>query len=101
MSDLPLLKISSIQDSLVPILIVTYRCCRFLLWLDRVFMLYSQCNAHLIIFMNACAILNYFHYYYYCYNHNHNKIVKSDWLSTALISALIGQFIRTVRVMPK
>ena len=24
------------------------------------------------------------------YNHNYNKIVKSDWLSTALISALIG-----------
>ena len=35
------------------------------------------------------------------YNHNYNKIVKSDWLSTALISALIGQFDRTVRVMPK
>ena len=34
-------------------------------------------------------------------NHNHNKIVKSDWLSTALISALIGQFNRTVHVMPK
>ena len=32
-------------------------------------------------------------------NHNYNKIVKSDWLSTALISALIGQFDRTVRVM--
>ena len=30
-----------------------------------------------------------------CYNnnHNYNKIVKSDWLSTALISALIGQLI--------
>ena len=27
------------------------------------------------------------------YNHNYDKIVKSDWLSTALISALIGQFI--------
>ena len=35
------------------------------------------------------------------HNHNYNKIVKSDWLSTALISALIGQFDRTVRVMPK
>ena len=35
------------------------------------------------------------------YNHNYNKILKSDWLSTALISALIGQFNRTVRVMPK
>ena len=34
-------------------------------------------------------------------NHNYNKIVISDWLSTALISALIGQFNRTVRVMPK
>ena len=34
-------------------------------------------------------------------NHNHNNIAKSDWLSTALISALIGQFNRTVRVMPK
>ena len=31
-------------------------------------------------------------YYYYYYNHNYNKIVKSDWLSTALISALIGQY---------
>ena len=35
------------------------------------------------------------------HNHNYNKIVKSDWLSTAMISALIGQFNRTVRVMPK
>ena len=40
-------------------------------------------------------------YYYYMYNHNYNKILKSDWFSTALISALIGQFNRTVRVMPK
>ena len=40
-------------------------------------------------------------YYYYYYNHNYNKILKSDWLSTALISALIGQFNRTVRVTPK
>ena len=38
---------------------------------------------------------------YYNHNHNYNKIVKSDWLSTALISALIGQLNRTVRVMPK
>ena len=29
------------------------------------------------------------------------KILKSDWLSTVLISALIGQFNRTVCVMPK
>ena len=46
-------------------------------------------------------------YYYnpnktdYRINHNYIKIVKSDWLSTALISALIGQFDRKVRVMPK
>ena len=33
-------------------------------------------------------------------NHNYNKIVKSDWLLTALISDLIGQFNRIVRVMP-
>ena len=37
----------------------------------------------------------------YFHNHNYNKILISDWLSTALISALIGQFNRTVRVMPK
>ena len=40
-------------------------------------------------------------YCYSAYNHNYNKILKSDWLSSALISALIGQFDRTVRVMPK
>ena len=34
------------------------------------------------------------------FNHNYNKILKSDWFSTALISALIGQFNRTVRIMP-
>ena len=34
-------------------------------------------------------------------SHNYNKIVKSDWLSTALILALIGQFKRTVCFMPK
>ena len=34
-------------------------------------------------------------------NHNYNKILKSDWLSTALISSLIGQLNWTVRVMPK
>ena len=40
-------------------------------------------------------------YSYYPANHNYNKIVTSDWLSTALTSALIGQFNRTVRVIPK
>ena len=39
--------------------------------------------------------------YCFTYNHNYNKILKSDWFSTALISALIGQFNRTVRIMPK
>ena len=34
-------------------------------------------------------------------NHNYNKIVKSYWLSTALISALIGQFNRTVRAITR
>ena len=33
--------------------------------------------------------------------YSYDKIVKSDWFLTALISALIGQFNRTVRVMPK
>ena len=36
----------------------------------------------------------------FTFNHNYNKILKSDWLSTALNSALIGQLNRTVRVMP-
>ena len=39
-------------------------------------------------------------YYYYYYNHNYNKILISDWLSTALISALRGQCNRTARVTP-
>ena len=33
-------------------------------------------------------------------NHNYNKIVKTDWLSTVPISALIGQCNRTARIMP-
>ena len=35
----------------------------------------------------------------YYYNYNYNKIFKSGWLSTALISALIGQFNWTVRAI--
>ena len=31
----------------------------------------------------------------------YNKILKFDWLSTALISPLIGQSNRTMRLMPK
>ena len=47
------------------------------------------------------ALAKSIYYYYYYYNHNYNRILKCDWLSTALISALIGQFNRTVRVTPK
>ena len=39
------------------------------------------------------------HLYDYRPNHNCNKILKSDWLSTVLISALIGQFNGTVRIV--
>ena len=35
------------------------------------------------------------------YNHNYKKILRSDWLSTVLISSLLGQLNRTVRVMLK
>ena len=36
-------------------------------------------------------LLNYYYYYYhyYYYNHNFNKILKSDRLTTTLISVLI------------
>ena len=37
---------------------------------------------------------------YLAFNHNYNKILKSDWLSAVLISVLIGQWSRTLRVMP-
>ena len=36
-------------------------------------------------------------FYYLFVNHNYNKILKSDWLSTALISALIGQYASCVK----
>ena len=35
---------------------------------------------------------------YFGLNHNYNKILTSDWLSTVLISALIGQCNRTICV---
>ena len=35
------------------------------------------------------------------HNYRNNKILKSDWLSTVLISALIGQCNRTDRVIPE
>ena len=34
-------------------------------------------------------------------NHNLNKIIKCDWLSTVLISAIVGQCNRTVRVIAR
>ena len=34
-------------------------------------------------------------------NYNYNKILKSDWPSTVLISALIGQFNRIVRAITR
>ena len=38
----------------------------------------------------------------YNINHNYTKILKSDWVSTVLISALIGlQCNRTVCIIPK
>lgn len=33
-------------------------------------------------------------------NHNYDKILKSDWISTVLILALMEQCDRTERVMP-
>ena len=39
------------------------------------------------------AVFFNYHQYYHC-NHNYNKILKSDWLVTVLISALIGQWKR-------
>ena len=33
-----------------------------------------------------------FHENLFNHHHNYNKILKSDWLSTPLISALIGQY---------
>ena len=38
---------------------------------------------------------------YYSSNNNSNKILKSDWLSTVLISALTGQFKRKVRAITR
>ena len=35
----------------------------------------------------------------FLFNHYYNKILKSDWLSTVLISALIGQCNRTVHCL--
>ena len=45
--------------------------------------------------MSALAI------YYYSSNNNYSKILKSDWLSTVLISALTGQFKRKVRAITR
>ena len=45
--------------------------------------------------MSALAI------YYYSSNHNCNKILKSDWPSTVLISALTGHLNKTVRAITR
>ena len=52
-----------------------------------------------VLVMLSLLIVNYVirqfshnHNGYFRPNHNYNKIVKYDWLSTALISALIGQY---------
>ena len=66
----------------------------------NVWRLSSQFKYH----KTALSFIIHFLYWTFLYlilNHNYNKILKSDWLSTALISALIGQFDRTVRVMLK
>ena len=39
------------------------------------------------------------HHHHHQHHHNHNKIHLSDWLSAALITALIRQSYRTVRVV--
>ena len=45
--------------------------------------------------MSALAI------YYYSSNHNCNKILKSEWPSTVLISALTGHLNKTVRAITR
>ena len=57
------------------------------------------CSFFLFVVLSRLRIAGYC-ILYFCVNHNYNKIVKFDWLSTALISALIEQFDRTVRIMP-
>ena len=55
-----------------------------------------------VIVVNQASQLHHcFHYYYFYYSHNYTKILKSDRLSTALISAFIGLFNRTVRVITR
>ena len=39
------------------------------------------------------------HHHHHHHHHNHNKIFLSDWLSAALITALIRQCYRTVSVI--
>ena len=67
---------------------------------------YKTNRKHMIVILHAhfrlvSTLMFYLNTFNNNFNHNYNKIVKSDWLSTALISALIGQFNRTVHVMPK
>ena len=55
----------------------------------------SHCLKHLSYELSINIIMPPDHNSYF------NKSLKSDWRSTVLISALIGQCIMTVRVMPK
>ena len=60
--------------------------------------LFEACGAVFIMNSNVHLRTNGFNdnfgvmLYYFSVNHNYNKILKSDWFSTALISALIGQY---------
>ena len=54
-----------------------------------------DCTIHTRFLLHSLQyyhLHHYYHYYYHYYNHNYDKILKFDWLSTALISALIGQY---------
>ena len=63
----------------------------------------SSCKPCLHIFLSNHTKGNVLMIMMHKFWHNYNKILNSDWLSTVLTSALIGQCIRnrTVWVMPK
>ena len=43
------------------------------------------------IIINIILYFYYYYYYYHYHHHNYKEILKSDWPSAALISALVGQ----------
>ena len=67
-------------------------CFKFLYVLLLPFVLRQNCNCLDCVHYPRQVVLS------FSYNHNseYNKILKSDWLSTVLISALIGQCNRTI-----